>query len=71
MPSYMMSYNVTDSVIMPPGEDFLRDLDGNPVKDAQGRPLTVEPGSAIKEADDEGRIIGVDDTPITDNTGKY
>ena len=55
---------------MPPGEDFLRDLDGNPVKDPQGRPLTVEPGSAIKEADDEGKVIGPDDTPVTDNFGK-
>ena len=55
---------------MPPGEDFLRDLDGNPVRDPQGRPLTVEPGSAIKEADDEGKVIGPDDTPVTDNFGK-
>ena len=35
---------------MAPGEDFLRDLDGNPVKDTQGRPLTVEPGTTTVQS---------------------
>ena len=56
---------------MAPGEDFLRDLDGNPVKDTQGRPLTVEPGTTIQEVDDEGKITGSNNLPLTDNYGKY
>lgn len=56
---------------MPPGEDFLRDLDGNPVKDAQGRPMTVQPGTTILEADDDGIITSPDNKPIIDKYGKF
>jgi len=55
---------------MPPGEDFLRDLDGNPVKDEQGRALAVEPGTKIAEAGDDGIVYAPDGNPVLDRQGK-
>jgi len=57
------------SVIMAPGENFLRDVDGNPVKDSQGHPLTVKPGTQILEVADDGSVTGADNVPVTDKYG--
>lgn len=56
---------------MPPGEDFLRDLDGNPVTDAEGNALSVEPGTTIREATDDGVVTHSDGTPVIDRYGEW
>lgn len=60
----------TGSIIMTPGKNFLRDLDGNPVTDSQGRLLTVEPGTTVQEVDDDGQLPGGGSKPLVDKYGK-
>lgn len=55
---------------MPPGEDFLRDMDGNPVRDEQGHPLAVQSGTSIQEVGDDGRLPSNHNTPPIDKFGK-
>lgn len=55
---------------MPPGNDFLRDRDGDPVLDADNQPITVEPGTIIRETADDGHLYSSDGTPVTDKFGE-